>query len=489
MGQVLRRLRSTLVALLGIIAVTFACYRIIHVNATGAALALLLAILFTGTYAKLFETILAAIVATLCLDYFFIAPIGSITVADPQGWTALIVFLTVSVLATNLSTRVRNQHDELTSRQREVEKLYALSRAMLLGRGAEDVRRLMVNKCIELFGFSEVALFESATGRIHRSQTESSISDEKLRQVALSGSVNHDEASEATIIPVNLGNKSLGSLAFGGLALPEATLQSLGNTLALGLAQTQAQEAATRAEAIRKSEELKSMMIDALAHDLKTPLTVMQAAAGTLVQSSMISAEQRRDLLEVIQQEALGLERMLAEAIHLARIDAKRLKLECQPLEVSELIQSALALLAEQVASHPIKIELPADLPLVFADKELISQALKQLIDNAAKYSAQGSTITISGTETNGILSISVRDQGPGLTEIEQGRVFDKFYRGRHDGSSVQGTGMGLAIAKEISEAHGGSMSVESQLGQGSRFTMNLHAAVPEPVGLEQQHA
>src|SRR5438105_6199714 len=193
MGQVLRRLRSALVALLGVIAVTFTCYRIIHVNATSAALALLLAVLFTGTYAKLFETLVAAIVATFCLDYFFIAPVGSISVADPQGWTALIVFLTVSVLATNLSTRVRNQHHELMSRQREVEKLYALSRAMLLGRGAEDLRRLVVNKCIELFGFPEVTLFESATGRIHRSQTESSISDEKLRQVALSGSVNHDE--------------------------------------------------------------------------------------------------------------------------------------------------------------------------------------------------------------------------------------------------------------------------------------------------------
>ncbi len=487
MGRVLKRLRSTLVALLGIIAVTFTCYRIIHVNATSAALALLLAILFTGTYAKLMDTILAAILATLCLDYFFIPPIGSITIGDPQNWTALIVFLTVSFLATNLSKRVRKQHAELTSRQQEVEKLYALSRAMLLGRGAEDVRRLMVNKCIELFGFSEVALFESATGRIHRSQTESSISDETLRHVAVSGSVNHNEASEATIIPVNLGNKNLGSLAFRGVALPEATFQSLGNTLALGLAQTQAQEAATRADAIRKSEELKSMMIDALAHDLKTPLTVMQAAAGTLVQSSPISAEQRRDLLEVIQQEAHGLERMLAEAIHLARIDAKRLKLECQPLKLNEIIQSALALLAEHVASHPIKIELAPDLPLAFADKELISQALKQLIDNAAKYSPQGSTITVSGTETHGILSISVRDQGPGLTEIEQGRVFDKFYRGRHDGSAVQGTGMGLAIAKEISEAHGGSITVESQLGQGSRFTMNLHAAVPEPLVLEQQ--
>jgi two-component system, OmpR family, sensor histidine kinase KdpD len=487
MAQVLQPLRSMLVALSGIVGVTFTCYRLIHVNVTTAALALLLAILFTGTYAKFFETIAAAILATLCLDYFFIPPIGSITLADPRDWAALIAFLTVSVLATNLSAGLRNQRDELVSRQREMEKLYALSRSMLLSRGAEDVRRLMVNKCIELFGFTEVVLFESATGRIHRSQNESSIPDEKLRQVARHGSINHPETGQqTTIIPVSLGNKTFGSLAFREIVLPETALQGLGNTVALGLAQAQAQEAGARAEAIRKGEELKSMMIDALAHDLKTPLTVMQAAAGTLVQASPLSADQRRDLLEVIQQEAKGLERILAEAIHLARIDAKRLKLECRAVEVRELIEAAVVSLAEG-ASRQIKIELAPNLPFAFADRELILQALKQLIDNAAKYSPQESAITISASEANGRLSISVRDQGPGLTEIEQGRVFDKFYRGRYDRSAVQGTGMGLAIAKEIAEAHAGSIAVESQIGQGSRFTMILYAATRESAELAQE--
>jgi len=150
MRQVLQHLRSTLVALLDTIAVTFTSYRIIHTHVTTTAPALLLAILLTGTYAKLFETIVAAMVATFCLYYFFIPPIRSITMADPQGWMALIVFLTVSVLATNVSARLRSQRDELISRQRDLKRLYGLSRSMLLSRGTDDVRCLMVNKCIEV---------------------------------------------------------------------------------------------------------------------------------------------------------------------------------------------------------------------------------------------------------------------------------------------------------------------------------------------------
>jgi signal transduction histidine kinase len=120
------------------------------------------------------------------------------------------------------------------------------------------------------------------------------------------------------------------------------------------------------------------------------------------------------------------------------------------------------------------------------ADPELLTQALKQLVDNSIKYSPSGSAITISAGQAEDYVWISVRDQGPGLTELEQSHVFDKFYRGRHDGSAIQGTGMGLAIAKEIAEAHGGSVSVESQMGNGTRFTISLPSASVGAAIMEQ---
>jgi signal transduction histidine kinase len=367
----------------------------------------------------------------------------------------------------------------LIARQTEAERLHALSRAILMSNPGEDLRRLLVNKSIELFGFSESVLFEMATGEFYRSQMEGGISIDDVRKAALHGSIERagSEPDGTTIMPVVLGNKIFGSFAFRGAVLRDGALQSLGNTIAMGLAQAQAQEAGSRAEAVRKGEELKSIMIDALAHELKTPLTAIEASVDMLVAPANVSKEQRDDLLDVIQQETRGLRRLLGEAIHLARIDAKRMRLECEPLKVDELLAAAIQSFGERLDPHRIEVEVMGDVPPIFGDRELTMQALRQLLDNASKYSPPRSLIRIEAHETDGLVSISVRDQGQGLTDLEQRRVFDKFYRARRGRTAVQGTGMGLAIAKEIAEAHGGSVTVESRLGEGSEFTITVPSA------------
>jgi two-component system sensor histidine kinase KdpD len=477
MHPTILRLRSVMAAALGVLATGLLCTRILHANSTIAAIVLFLAVLLVSGYSRMLEAVIADIIAAFWLDYYYIPPVGSITIGDLQGWFALLVFLIVSLVATNLSARLRRQRDQLLLQQTESEKLHALSRAMLLASAGEDGRRLLINKCMELFGFTEVVLFESGAAQFHRSQTHTGIPDEKLQRAALHRTLEENPGSDLVVIPVELGNKSFGSLAFRGASLGRPMLQAIGNTIAVGLAQAQAREAASRAEAVRRSEELKSVLIDALAHDLKTPLTAIEAAADILLSPSGASASQRYDLLQVVREETQRLKRLVGEAIHLSRIDAKKLKLEYESVHVRELIEAALESLGERRSTHQIRTELPPDLPPVFADRELILQSLKQLLDNAIKYSPARSVVLISAGEANGSVSISVRDQGQGLTELEQTRVFDKFYRGRYDGSSIQGTGMGLAIAREIAEAHGGSIGVESEIGKGSRFTITLRAA------------
>jgi two-component system sensor histidine kinase KdpD len=281
-------------------------------------------------------------------------------------------------------------------------------------------------------------------------------------------------------MPIILGNKSFGSLGYCGKKLTHSAANSLSNTLATGLAQAQAHETSSHAEAVRRSEELKSVLIDALAHDLKTPLTAIEMAAETMLHAPFISNEQRIGLVQEISQAAQGLRQLIHGAIHLARIDGKRLRLDTRATSVSATIQSAIDSIGERALSHKFVTEIEPGIPPVMADSELLIQALKQLVDNALKYSPSRSVITVGAGHDDGLIWISVRDQGPGLTELEQGRVFEKFYRGRYDGSSVQGTGMGLAIAKEIAEAHGGAVSVESQVGHGTRFTITLKAAIME---------
>jgi two-component system sensor histidine kinase KdpD len=478
--------RSIAVAGLGMVAVALLC-DLLHANATVAAIVLLSGVLAAGALTNSSGAVVASVVGTLCLDYFFVPPIGSITIGNPQGWIVLTVFLAVSLFASKAAARLRQQRDELLASQRETEKLHALGRAILMS-GGDDLRRAVVNKCMELFSLQEAVLYECASGQFQRSNTESQISDHKLRKVARYGSVHQEPAAQMTIIPITLGNKTFGSLGVRGASLPEPSLQALANTIALGVAQAQAQEASSRAEAVRKGEELKSVMIDALAHELKTPLTAIDAAAEMLLNGPPVDAAQRRELLAVVQQESRGLNQLVGQAIHLARIDAKRLKLNAERIEVPQIISAAVQALGERATSHQIKVELLGTLPAVMADRELITQALKQLIDNAVKYSPPGSVVTVSASDSDGLVSISVRDQGQGLTELEQSRIFEKFYRGRYDRSAVQGTGMGLPIAKEISEAHGGSLNVESRFGQGSRFTLTLRPAV-EMVAPAEQHA
>jgi len=466
---------GSLAAVGGSVAIAMVCFYLFHSNATIAAMFLLLGVLLAGTYGSRTAAIAASISATLCLDYYFVPPIKEITIGDPQGWIVLSVFLAVSIIATRLSGRLRLQRDEMEVRQAETEKLHALNRAILLSDGnPHEVNRILVNKCMELFGFDEAALFESRSGEVYRSKQPGAIKEDELRKAARTGAFATIERT--TNMPVALGNKIYGGFAYVGEPLAVGLMQSLGNTIAVGLAQLQTQEAANRAEAVRKSEELKSLMIDALAHELKTPLTAIEAAADVL-HAGRISDEQRRDLVNVVQQEAKRLRRLMGEAIHLARIEAKRLKLERQAVPAETVIHTAIHSLEGHVQSHQIRVEVAGGSPTLLADPELISQLIKQLLDNAIKYSPAGKPITVAATEESGLVTIMVRDEGPGLTELEQGRVFEKFYRTRRDNASVQGTGMGLAIAREIAEAHGGAIRVESQLGQGCRFTVTLPAA------------
>jgi two-component system sensor histidine kinase KdpD len=477
-----RRARPAVSLLLSVgatLAAALLCFYVAHAGETVAALILILVTLVVGAVGRRAEAVITSFVAALCLDVLFIPPIFKITIATTSGWVGLFVFLAAALFASSLSSALRRQRDELAASQADAERLHALSRALLLSNRTEDMRRLLVNKCMEIFGFEEAVLYESACGEFWRSAARGSIPLDALRRVA------HYNAAESLtpgihIIPVMLGNKTFGSLGYCGQKLTQAVTHSLSNTMATGLAQAQAHEAGSQAEAVRRSEELKSVMIDALAHDLKTPLTAIEIAAETLIQTPSIAVELRLTLLDEIWQAAQSLRQLVHEAIHLARIDAKRLRLEAKPTSIAECISAALQLVGERAASHSISVEIESEIPAALADGELLVQALKQLADNALKYSPSRSKITIAAGHSEGVIWISVRDQGPGLTELEQSRVFEKFYRGRYDGSAVQGTGMGLAIAKEIAGAHGGGVSVESQVGQGTRFTITLPAAIME---------
>lgn len=233
-------------------------------------------------------------------------------------------------------------------------------------------------------------------------------------------------------------------------------------------------EKLTKAEAARESDRLRSVLLDSVTHEFRTPLTAIKASAETLLSDVQLDKPERRDLLTVIDEESDKLNRLIGEAAEVAQLDAHQLELHLEMHHIREPADAALEKLQQALQRHALKVDIPDNLPLVRVDVDRIVEVLVHLLDNAIKYSPPDSPIQITAELRDGDIVTSVADHGPGIDDAEQQMIFEKFYRGRDQRMLIQGTGMGLAIAKAIVELHGGTIGVTSQLGRGSLFYFTL---------------
>lgn len=245
----------------------------------------------------------------------------------------------------------------------------------------------------------------------------------------------------------------------------------------LELEKARTQDLASRAEAARQSEQFKSTLLDAVAHEFKTPLTSIKAATSAILTSPSLTAEQRHELLTIIDQETERLSRLIREAIHLARAESGKLHLSRNLFFVEELVRETLKQSASSQDGKRIETNYAMSMPAVNVDAELFVLALKQLVDNAAKYSPENSPIRITVEASADSVWIRVHNQGAGLSERERTLVFERFYRSPSTSDKVPGTGIGLSIAQDIVKAHGGYLDVESGPGMGTEFSIRLPLA------------
>jgi two-component system sensor histidine kinase KdpD len=247
-------------------------------------------------------------------------------------------------------------------------------------------------------------------------------------------------------------------------------LQSIANLSAIGLERARAEEATTRAEAARASSELRATVLDALAHEFKTPLTSMKAASSDLLASPSTSAKDH-ELAAVIDEDLEHFQALVTDAVQMLRIDAGDFVVHPGRHRLADVVSSVVRASERRLDGHQLVSHVPNDLN-VDADRELLSLALRQLLDNALKYSSPTSTIELAATG-NGSVDISVRNSDSLIPEREQRRIFERFYRGALAGH-VPGTGMGLAIVQQIAKAHGGALTVSSAPQTGTTFTLSL---------------
>jgi two-component system sensor histidine kinase KdpD len=457
--------------------ITAVFHGLLSVNMTTAGFAYLMGVLWIAASWGIVEAVFASFLAMLCFNFYFIPPIGHLTIADPQNWVALFTFLGTALVASHLSDRAKKQAIEAQMRQRETEQLYALSRAILLSPPDRSMNRQAVTHIAQVFGFEAVALYDAVTGDIAAGGPEDMPEVEgKLKQVAVHGSSQNDPANGVVTAAITLGGKPVGSLAFKGRPLSDGATQALLNLVAIALERVRTEEAVNRAEVSRQSEEFKSTLLDAIAHEFKTPLTSIRAASTSILSDAHMQPEALHELTAIIDEETERLSRLVSEAVRMAKIDAGKLELEKQPLDLAVMGREVLEYFGPYLDGRPVSTSLPSGLPYILGDRELISLALRQLIDNALKYSPSTLPIDLSVREEGEQVAILVRDHGPGVGGRDIERVFERFYRRDPGKHRVPGSGLGLHIAREIVRAHGGDITVRNAEGGGAEFAIRLPA-------------
>ncbi len=470
--SLLLRLAAVLAAIAGLTAALSDS----ELNHTTVALSFLLVVLFTAAAWGLLESVVASLAAMICFNVFFLPPVGTVTVADPQNWLALFVFLATALVASKLSDTARKRALESERRRHETERLYSLSRMILMSAGDLDqTAKDIAFRIQQVFDFQGVTLFESRLDRSFTAGEElPSPAKEALTNVARRGDMIRDPEASLMILALSLGGKPIGSLALSGRMVSDGALQATANLVALALERARNQDLAARAELSRQTEDFKSTLLDAVAHELKTPLTAIKAAVSSVLSSPQSLSASQTELLTIVDEETDHLSRMVREAIHMAKIEAGKLQLNRKQISLDRLVRTALEDLTSRLEGRCVEIESTDGVPEVSADEELVQLVIRQYLDNALKFSPAGSPLVLRLRARRGQVEFMVEDKGLGIPESELPLVFDRYFRGRSVQESAEGTGMGLSIAREIISAHGGKVRVESEPGVGSRFCFTL---------------
>lgn len=475
--QKLPRLAGSLLIIAGI---TTIYTQLLKVNSTTVALSFLLAVLGVATQWGLAEAILASVAGVLCFNFFFLEPTGTFTIADPQNWVAFFAFLVTSVVASELSARVRRRALEALRRQQEMERLYDLSRGLMLLDKQSATAGQVAARILDVFGLAGVAVFDREEDRVFHAGAGFPITDSRLRDAALQATAFHDAANSVSVLPLQLGGDPVGGLAIlatKGESISDAAWHAVANLAAIAMEKARAEQTTSRIEATRQNEAMKATLLDALAHEFTTPLTSIKAAASSILDEGR---PVQQELVTIIEEETDRLDTLVRETIRMGRIEAGSIRLNMQPLPVAEFIANALQKLKSLLDEREIQIDIAEGIPAVMVDPEQGGLALRQLLTNALKYSNPNSPIAVRAgmDEANpGFVIIRVKDNGPGIPEKEFSRIFEKFYRVPDHSDRVPGTGMGLNIAREIIRAHGGDVGVESQVNEGSEFFFSLPCA------------
>ena len=483
---------------LTIAAVAFVLRTLPEVSPTTVALALLLIVLGIATFGRLWIATVTAVTATLAFNFFFLPPLGTLTIADAQNWIALFAFLVVAVIASNLSAAVQARAREAIARRNEVTRLFDLTRDVLLTTETTGAIEALARHVARRFELSRVAIcLPGDQGwRVYQGASEDLTIDSQTldmalakargivefdaRQRAYGGHVRVGPNQDISIVPLRHGTKAIGLLAASSSTIDIGALDALAGVVAIAIERAQFLAERDAAELVRQKADLASALLASLSHDLRTPLTAIRVAVENLREE--LPPDERREQSRAAISELSRLTRLVQDILDMARIDAAAIRVDRNWVTADEVVDAAIAYVRPTIEGRPLRVDATGDLE-VEIDPRLASGALSHILENAAQYSPAGREIAVDARVDHDGLHISVTDQGPGLDAGELEHLFERFYRGQSARQTTFGTGMGLSITRGLLAAAGGRVWAENVPGGGAKFSLVIVGAVrPAPV-------
>ena len=463
---------------------------------SNVTLVMLVAVLASAVTLGLWPSLFACLISALAYNFFFLPPLYTFTIADPENVITLLVFFLVAVIASNLTARVRTQAVVARDRAATTEDLYLFARKLAGVLSLDDLLWATVYQVAHMLKVQVVLLLpEGENLEVRAGYPPEDTLDEgdlaaarwALEQGSAAGRGSDTlPGARRLFLPMRTGRGIIAIIGLhsnreGPLLTPDQRrlLDSLTDQAALAIERLQLAREMDKARVAAETEKLRSALFTSISHDLRTPLASILGSVTSLKQyGDKIDAADQDALLATIQDEAERLNHFIANLLDMTRLESGALAPRMDAVDIIDITGSVLRRTAKLLSGHRIVLALDDDLPLVLVDPVLFEQVMFNLLDNAAKYTPQGSEVTVRGRHEGNMVRISVEDEGKGLPEMDRERVFDKFYRVMAADSKRAGTGLGLSIARGFMEAMGGSIIAANREGRkGAVFILAIPVA------------
>jgi len=452
----------------------------------------LLGVTVLSTTQGVWPCVAACFLNVLTFDFFFTYPLYEFDVNDSRFYAIFLIMLVVGLIISNLTVRMKIQTRLSRLRERRTEALYTLSRELASTRGTNELLKAAVTQISDVFESSVTAFLPNEQNRLearcsneadpHLSPKEMAVAQwaYDLGQMAGKGTDTLPDA-QALYVPLLASGEPVGALGVKShfpdrLFIPEQLhlLEAFAHQTSMAVLGDKLAEEKQQAQLQMETEKLRSSLLSSVSHDLRTPLATIKGAIGGLLESGeTMGAAMRKDFLENVHEETGRLERLVTNLLEMTQLEAGAMQPKKEPNDPMDIIGSAVARVRKRMEGRKLEMKVPPDLPLVPMDGLLIGQVVTNLLDNALKYTPEGSPLEITSLVDKGQWVVEVSDRGPGVPEPDLPYLFDKFYRGPQK-DKKSGAGLGLAICKGIVDIHGGTLSAENRPEGGMVFRLAI---------------